>query len=120
MDYDVRGADVWRSKAGRDARVEDVSDALIDIPRRRVTQVLARLKTGAGLRCEVGNFVRGRTLVERGGVRVGDVYDDAGGAIHVASIEENGASVLRGVETGRVALSAFASMRLIERDGKAV
>ena len=65
---DVRVGDVWRTLKGqRDARVERVFEAYTFLEHRKVTMVVARLKTGAELACEIHNFVKGRVLIERDG-----------------------------------------------------
>lgn len=119
--YDVRVGDVWRSKAGRNAVVEEIQP---NVPRflngDLVTKVLARLKTGAGLLCEIGNFVKGRTLVERGGVRVGDVWRDGLDHYRVESLSGDDAVVDGPHDRRTMALADLAAMRLVERDGKAV
>ena len=124
MDNDVRAGDVWRSATGRNiVRVEKIEPNFPgsewhEVHWRRLTK--GYTPTGQSGKCGLRNFTRGRTLVERGGVRVGDVYAGAGGGIRVDSIADDSAAVSRGSEIGRIALGTLSAMTLVERAGKAV
>ncbi len=62
-DPDVHVDDVWQSGFGRTAKVESIRAVVAPVH----AMVSARLKTGAELVCEIGNFVKHRTLIERDG-----------------------------------------------------
>jgi hypothetical protein len=71
---DVRISDVWRSeKGGRLVTVVPKSEYRGYGDVRDSRDVAYRGTTGAVMIALAGNFVRGRKLIERGGVRVGDV-----------------------------------------------
>lgn len=64
---DVRVGDVWRSKAGRDVRVEDVGLTRYKHVISNEALVVVTGKSGAELILTLRNFPRGRRLIERDG-----------------------------------------------------
>ena len=124
MDTDVRTGDVFASATGRNiVRVEEIA---FDFPGsnwrevhwRRLTK--GRAPTNSIGKCGLHSFPRGRTLVERGGVRVGDVWRDREDDYRVATLSGDIAQGTSGAGTFTFAISDIAAMRLVERNGKAV
>jgi hypothetical protein len=67
------------------------------------------------------NFLRGRTLIERGGVRVGDVRAmGKASTLRVLSIAGDSAECETPDMTRAIRLDVVAAMPLLTRDGKAV
>lgn len=120
MTHDIRVGDVWRSKkGGRDVTVEPPIMFTNGAPRG----VSFRGKTGAVMHALTENFLRGRTLIERGGVRIGDVRKDHVPLI-VVKIERDHAGCDSHPADGGgltwIPLDVVAAMPLLTRDGKAV
>lgn len=115
---DVQIGDAWASPAGREAKVEKLGK------HHRISGdnlVVARLKTGAELVCELGNFVKRRALIERGGVRVGDVRAVGRvSTVRVNSISADGAICEHSTGKEWLLLSYLSALPLLERDGKPV
>lgn len=127
MDHDVRIGDVWRSATGRNiVRVEKIEPYMpgsewSEVHWRRLTKDYT--PAGQGGKCGLHNFTRGRTLVERGGVRVGDVRSCAGYRCRVDHFDPTIPDwVIVDGTSGRESLptDAVAAMELVERAGKAV
>ena len=122
MNPDVRIADVWCSeKSGRLVTVVPASASRwksTDDPRR---DVFYRGVTGAVMNALAANFVRGRRLIERAGVRVGDVRE-TGKASTVKVLLIGGDTALCDTQDAaeRFPLVDLAAMPLVVRDGKAV
>lgn len=120
MTPDIRIGDVWRSeKGGRLVTVAPVTDyRWYDATDNR--DVAYRGTTGAVMVALAANFVKGRVLWERAGVRVGDVRRDGLGHYRVDGLTADHAGVdgPDGWTTKR--LDYLAQCRLVERDGKAV
>lgn len=127
MNNDVRAGDVCASATGRNiVRVEKIEPYTPgfewhEVHWRRLTK--DRAPTGQSGKCGLHNFTRGRTLVERGGVRVGDVRADHEPLL-VQSIEGGHAGMVPvqpdGLGPTWIPLLDVAAMPLVERAGKAV
>ena len=127
METDVRIGDAYASATGRNlVRVEKIEpnypgSQWHEAHWRRLTK--DRAPTTSIGKCGLHNFCRGRTLVERGGVRVGDVRSCAGYRCRVDHFDPTLAGwVIVDGTNGRESLptDAVAAMTLVERAGKAV
>lgn len=104
--HDIQISDVFRSDKG--GRLVTVIEA--------APKVLFEGTTTARMTATPRNFLKGRTLIERGGIRVGDVR----GSCEVVHIREDGATIRRGESTDWVTLDYLSTLPLLERDGKVV
>lgn len=131
MTPDIRIADVWRSdKGGRLVTVVPRADyerfrlaRYWSLPAIDAQAIFYRGTTDAIMMALADNFVRGRVLIERGGVRVDDVRKDHVPLI-VCKIERDHAGCDNHPADGGgltwIPLDVVAAMPLLARDGKAV
>lgn len=116
---DVKIGDVWSSATGRNlVRAERIEPCFpgstwIEVHWRRLTK--GRLPTGSVGKCGEHNFSRGRTLVERSGVRIGDIREDGGAAYRVTGITGDRCDVEGDGGSEDLALSTVAAWRLVAR-----
>ncbi len=115
--HDIRIDDVWRTAKGK----RDVTVVQFMTRGPHGGNVTYRGKTGAEMFCLPANFTKGRSLVERSGVRVGDVRAiGKASTVKVLHIREDGATCENATGNDWLLLSYIAALPLVSRDGKAV
>ena len=132
--HDIQIGDVFRSNAGGRLvtvvpRSEYEKHRLAhywNLPTIDSRDVFYRGKTGAVMVALAANFLKGRRLVERGGIRVGDVRGcgTSGSRSTVVQFREGGAicrvSFSSDLSNEWFPLDFLSTLPLLERDGKAV
>lgn len=111
MTHDIQAGDVWRSRKGhRLVTVNFVGALSVEFCGAARSSMTARPE----------NFVRGRVLWERGGVRIGDVRQDHV-SLRVDKIERDHAGCMPVQADGDgvtwIDLCCLTALPLLERDG---
>lgn len=121
--HDIRVGDVCRSEQGKRLVTVVPNSEYKGYGLDGSRDVVFRGATGAVMISTAGNFLKRRTLIERGGVRIGDVRKDHVPLI-VVKIEHDHAGCDSHPADGGgltwIPLDVVAAMPLLTRDGKAV